>query len=132
LICSVVLVPHVKLLKLTSYMICGTRVGVPVGVDPIRMGARCSSLAFWPVAVIKTLPTLNSSVTLLLTDLASRALAIGVVIVVWRPSVAVAPSRSPTTATVAATEATRSAHGSICRGFVGGAALQKHLSRLKA
>jgi hypothetical protein len=56
------------------------------------MGARCSSLAFWPVAVIKTLPTLNSSVTLLLTDLASRALAIGVVTVVRRPSVAVAPS----------------------------------------
>jgi hypothetical protein len=120
LIHSVVLIPHVKLLKFASYMVCRTCVGVPVGVDPISMGDRCSSLAFWPIAFIKMVPTLNSSVALLLIDLASRALAIGVagVVVVWRPIVAEvvagALTISTMTATVATIEATTSVHGGIC------------------
>jgi hypothetical protein len=132
LISAVVLVPHIELLKLSSYMICGTRVSVPVGVDPIEMGSSHNSLAFWSVVVIKMVSTMNGSVSLLLTDLASRVLAVAVaivVVVVWRLGVSGAPFRSPTTIIVVTTKATKSPHGGICRRCLG-AALQKNLLQL--
>jgi hypothetical protein len=85
LISTVVLVPHVQLLKLSCDMVCGTRIGVPICVNPIRGGGNNNSPLFLAVAIIKMVPALNNNMALRLTDLAYRTLTIvsvGVVVVV--------------------------------------------------
>jgi hypothetical protein len=104
-------------------MICGTHVGVPVGVHPIRMGGSSSTLPFCIVVFIKTVLALYHCVPFLFSDLASQTLAIAsevsmvilVVVIRWLGHVVVAPSSVPAVATTTTSETTMAACSSIGR-----------------
>src|SRR5688572_19857075 len=73
LVTSMILVTNGELLKITSDIVCSTRVHVPVLIHGIR--AHCSSnMAFlWNIVFIKPVPTVNRRVSRLEADLTDWA-----------------------------------------------------------
>lgn len=121
---ALVLVPHSQLLQISSDMISGTSIGVPISVNSIG----CSNYAFIPFIknkiLIKPVPTVHHRVALLEAQLAlgpsvgvvpaaAVVLARGTVATPFAAVVAAASSIVASTATLTPTSPTRHVGGGV-------------------